>query len=217
MILRTWGHSCVSIEDDACTVVLDPGVWSTTAEPLGRATAVLVTHDHVDHLDTAAVLVALDASPALRVWGPSSVVTALLAAGAPQDRLHTVAAGESFDAGGVAVRALGGAHAVVHADLPAAANLGYVLAGVYHPGDSVVRPGEPVEVLLAPVAGPWLRLADAVDLVREAHPEVVVPIHDAVLSDVGTGLVDRVLGGLTGIAVSRMAVGGSRQLRAGTA
>jgi len=116
----------------------------------------------------------------------------------------------------VPVRALGGEHAVVHADLPVAANLGYVLAGVYHPGDSVVRPGERVQVLLAPVAGPWLRLADTVDLVREVQPEVLVPIHDAILSEVGTGLVDRVLGGLTGMTVSRMRVGEQLELHAGT-
>lgn len=216
MILRTWGHACVSIEHDGGGVVIDPGVWSTTAEPLGRATAVLVTHDHADHLDPAGLVAALERVPSLRVWGPASVVATLLAAGAPADRLQVVATGDTFDAGGVPVRALGGEHAVVHADLPVAANLGYVLAGVYHPGDSVVRPGEPVQVLLAPVAGPWLRLADTVDLVREVQPEVLVPIHDAILSEVGTGLVDRVLGGLTGMTVSRMRVGEQLELRAGT-
>ncbi len=214
MILRTWGHACVSIEHHAGSVVVDPGVWSATSEPLGSATAVLVTHDHVDHLDPAAVLGALERTPGLAVWGPSSVVATLRDAGAPSDRLHEVVAGESIEVGGLVVRAVGGSHAVVHPDLPVAMNLGYVLAGVYHPGDSVDRPGEPVEVLLAPVAGPWLRLADAVDLVREVHPQVVVPIHDAVLSEAGLGLVDRMLAGLTGGPVTRMAVGESRELAA---
>jgi L-ascorbate metabolism protein UlaG (beta-lactamase superfamily) len=216
-VLRSWGHSCVSVEGAGHVVVLDPGVWSETAEVLSRATAILVTHDHADHLDHSAVVTALDAVPGLSVWGPSSVIAVLSGAGAPAARLNEVAAGDDVDANGVQVRAVGGAHAVVHADLPVAANLGYVLAGVYHPGDSVLPPGEPVEVLLTPVAGPWLRLADAVDLVRAARPEVVVPIHDAVLSPHGTGLVDRVLAGLIGMSVSRMAVGESRPLRSATA
>lgn len=214
MILRVWGHACVSVEDAEHVVVLDPGVWSSTAEVLGRATAVVVTHDHADHLDLGAVVALLGAAPGPGVWGPATVVAALAGAGAPLARLHEVVAGESFDAAGVAVRAVGGSHAVVHPDLPVAVNLGYVLAGVYHPGDSVVPPGERVEVLLAPVAGPWLRLADAVDLVREVRPELVVPIHDAVLSPEGLGLVDRVLGGLVGIPLRRLGVGESQPLRA---
>lgn len=207
MILRTWGHSCVSLEDEEHCLVLDPGTWSRSADVLARATAVLVSHDHADHLDVAAVLQALDASPGLEVWGPSSVHATLVEAGAPPGRVHAVVAGTLVEAAGVRVRAVGGAHAQVHPDVPVAPNLGFLVAGVYHPGDSVEPPEEPVEVLLAPVAGPWLRLADTVDLVRAVRPRVVVPIHDAILSTQGQALVDRVLGALGGCPVTRLAVG----------
>src|SRR5689334_17707999 len=43
-------HSCVRIEDTGRVLVIDPGVWSEPGALLG-AHAVLVTHEHVDHVD----------------------------------------------------------------------------------------------------------------------------------------------------------------------
>jgi len=216
MKVHAWGHACVSLEDDRVCIVLDPGVWSDAADVLGRASVVLVTHDHADHLDVERLCSVLHERPELHVWGPASVRDALLAAGAPSNQVTELVAGERVDLDGVEVRTVGGTHAVVHPDLPLAANLGYLVAGVYHPGDSVFAPGEPIEVLLTPVAGPWLLLADAIDMVRACSPQVVVPIHDAILSANGQGLVDRVLGGLCGAPVRRLAPGESLDLHEAT-
>ena len=43
-----------------------------------------------------------------------------------------------------------------------------------------------------------MKLAEAVDYLRQIGPEVVVPIHDAILSDAGTALMDRVVTSLAG-------------------
>ena len=213
MKLYAWGHACVSLEDERACIVLDPGVWSDIVDVLARATAVMVTHDHADHLHVEQLRAVLQERPELHVWGPSSVRDALVGAGVATEQVHELAAGDRIDLDGVEVTAVGGTHAVVHPDLPPAANLGYLVAGIYHPGDCVLPPGVPIELLLTPVAGPWLLLADAVDLVRAAAPQVVVPIHDAILSSAGQELVDRVLGGLGGVPVTRLASGESLDLR----
>ncbi|NMR21545.1 MBL fold metallo-hydrolase [Cellulomonas fimi] len=194
MELTRLGHACVRLERDGARLVIDPGVWSAPDAAEG-ADAVLVTHEHVDHVDVGRLREALDARSALEVWAPQPVVDALCAdAEHLRARVHAAAHGDVLDAGGFEVEVFGETHALVHPDLPRIANVAYLVGGVLHPGDSFTEPGRPVEVLLLPVAAPWLRLADAVDYARAVAARRVVPIHDAMLSDVGVGVVDRLLG-----------------------
>jgi len=165
---------------------------------------VLVTHEHADHVVPAALRDALAARPTLEVWAPAGIVTTLTE-GAPElvDRVHAATAGDAFEAAGFAGEVFGELHAVVHPDVPRVANVAYLLDGaVLHPGDSFTVPPRPVDVLLVPVAAPWLRLA--------------VPIHDALCSPAGLGLVDRLLGphgiGIGGAEYRRPADGGSMSL-----
>ena len=83
-------------------------------------------------------------------------------------------------------RRIGREHAVIHPDIPRVANVGYLVGGrLFHPGDALTEPGEPVEVLAAPAGAPWLLLADAVDYLRRVGPRVAVPVHEKVLSEAG--------------------------------
>jgi L-ascorbate metabolism protein UlaG (beta-lactamase superfamily) len=50
MQLTKLGHSCVRLRKDSGTLVIDPGVWSGPDTLVG-VNAVLVTHEHADHLD----------------------------------------------------------------------------------------------------------------------------------------------------------------------
>ena len=49
MRITKFGHACVRIEHDGQVLVIDPGGWSEP-EAVDGATAVLVTHEHPDHL-----------------------------------------------------------------------------------------------------------------------------------------------------------------------
>lgn len=211
------GHACVLIEHAGRQLVGDPGTFSDLSV-LDSAEAVLITHDHVDHLDAPGLLAALAVHPHLEVRAPEGVVAQLAEAGAPADRVHAVAPGGAFEAAGLEVRVLGGAHAVIHPDVPRAANVAYLIgdgaALVLHPGDSFTEPPATVEVdvLLVPVAGPWMQVAEAIDYVRAVRPRLAVPIHDAILSERGHALVDRLVGGLGGAEYRRVAPGESIEL-----
>jgi len=185
MRLIKYTHACVRLERDGSVLVIDPGVFSE-AEALAGATAVLVTHEHPDHLDEASLRAACAADPQLRVFTNAELAGKL--EGLP---VTAVGVGEEFTAAGFRVRAYGGQHAEVYAGLPGIANLGYLVEdAVYHPGDSVSPPDAPVRVLLVPVSGPFLKLSEAIDLVRTVKPDLAVPIHDILLSDTGRSLVD---------------------------
>lgn len=208
--ISSWGHSCIRLERDGRRLVLDPGSFSDLSV-LDDADAVLVTHEHPDHVDPARLAAVVGDRPALRVWAHADVVRQLVEAGADAERVRAVAAGDAFDAAGFDVRVLGERHAVIHPDVPVPANLAFLVDGaVLHPGDALVVPPADarVDLLLVPVAAPWLKVAEAVDYVRAVGPRVAVPIHDAILSDPGRALCDRLVGGLGGADEYRRIVPG---------
>jgi len=206
MRVTSHGHACVALHHGGHVVVLDPGVYSDAAGALRDADTVLITHLHPDHVDPSALGAALAARGGLTVWAPESVVAGLRPV-VPDDaatRLRVVSPGDRITLGGLVVVVGGGQHAVIHRDVPRIANVTYLVradgATLLHPGDSFDAPGTDVlggrrlDVLLAPVSAPWLKLAETIDFVRALDPRVVVPIHDAILSDAGHGLVHRLLG-----------------------
>ena len=192
--LSRWGHSCIRLDRGDDRLVIDPGAFSDAAGALDGVAAVLVTHEHADHLATEPVVAA-----GVDVWGPQPALDLLAAAGAPNERLHAVRAGDTVQAGGFEIAVLGEWHALIHADVPRAENVGYLVAGVLHPGDAYVDPqGGAVDVLLTPVGGPWLKIGEVVDYVRSVAPGRVVVIHDAQLSAPGLGLASSLVGRLGG-------------------
>ncbi len=111
MRLTKYTHACVRLDDGDRSLVIDPGVFSEAAVALDGADAVLITHEHADHLDEAAVRAAAAANPELRIWAPAGVAATLADLG---DRVTASAPGESFEAAGFSVRTFGGQHAVIH-------------------------------------------------------------------------------------------------------
>ena len=183
MQLTKFSHSCVRLERDGAVLVIDPGAFSER-EALDGVDAVLLTHEHVDHLDVEALADALGKRPSVTVYTHPEVVPKLAAlAGA----VTTVESGQSFSAAGFAVTAYGGWHAVIHPEIPRVVNLGYLVEdSVYHPGDSFDVPeGTQVDTLFVPVSGPWLKLAEAVDFVRAVAPRQAYAMHDSLLAEPG--------------------------------
>jgi L-ascorbate metabolism protein UlaG (beta-lactamase superfamily) len=193
MKLTKYTHACVRLEKDGRVLVLDPGAFSETAEALDGAHAVLITHEHADHIDVPAVAAALGDNAGLELFAPVGVAQNVRKE-APDaaDRVHAVEAGTAFDAAGFAVRSFGGQHALIHPQIPVVANIGYLVdENVYHPGDSFIIPdGISVRTLLVPVHAPWNKVSEVVDFVIGVRAERAFAIHDGLLNDTGLGLVE---------------------------
>jgi L-ascorbate metabolism protein UlaG (beta-lactamase superfamily) len=191
MELIKYGHACVVLSDGDRRLVVDPGGF-TEASALDGATAVLVTHEHADHFVPDRLRAAMDADPALEVWTNSSVAAQLEGLGS---RVHVVGHGDAVTVAGFDVHVHGELHAQVHPEIPRISNVGFLVDGqVFHPGDALTVPDEPVTTLLLPVHAPWSKVAEVIDYVRAVHADQAFAVHDVMLSDTGLGTVARLLG-----------------------
>lgn len=179
MRLTKLGHACVRLEKDGATLVIDPGIWSGP-DAIDGAGAVLITHEHPDHVDAAAVRAALDADADLELWTNAVVARQFSEYGG---RIHAVRQGDTIDCAGFGVHVYGTDHAVLHRDVPVVANVGFLVDGeVFHPGDALTVPEDPVNTLLLPANAPWLKVSEMVDYAREVAPRRAYAIHDGLLN-----------------------------------
>ena len=173
MKLTKYSHACVRLEGPGGVLVIDPGIWAEPDALIG-ADAILVTHEHSDHVDVE------------RLAGLRIPVHAPAGAKIPGLSFSGLAAGDEVDLAGFRVTAVGGRHALIYEGQPDCANLGYVIDdALYHPGDSVVRPGRPIETLLVPAQGSWLKTSEALDFMRAVGPRRAFAIHDGALNERG--------------------------------
>jgi len=188
MQLTHFGHSCLLAEFDDTRLLFDPGTFAHGFEGITGLSAILLTHQHPDHVDTTRLPSLLEGNPDAALYADPQT-TALL--GAPCRAVHV---GDELRIGGLTVRAVGGRHAVIHPEIPVIENISYLVddgdqrGRLMHPGDALFVPDEPVDVLAVPAAAPWMRISEAVDYLRAVAPAHAVPIHQGIITPDGRGI-----------------------------
>ena len=190
------GHSCVLVEAGDARLLVDPGAFTPGWEVLDGLDAVLVTHEHADHLDVDRLPALLERSPGARLVVEPGVASRLRGS-VPRD-VEALAAGSSTTIGAVTVTGVGGRHAVIHQDVPRIGNVGLLITAdgeptLYHPGDMLDDVPGGVGVLAVPINAPWCAVKETIEFARAAAAPVAFPIHDALLSPTGRGLYQRLV------------------------
>lgn len=182
MTIKKYLHSCLLIEENGKKLLIDPGAFSfiekkVRPEDIGRPDAVLITHKHLDHYFPDALRALGRGVP---IVASKEIVEPLRADGFAAE---TIADGKVRAEAGFTIKALKAPHEEIPAELPH--NQAFLINGtLLHPGDSLSVSGiKTCGVLALPVAGPWMRLVDALAFAKKLKPKHVIPIHDAIIKD----------------------------------
>ncbi len=184
MKITKYGHCCLLIESQGLRLLTDPGAYSIIPEHIQGIDAVLITHEHADHLHMDALKSVLAASPASEVITNSGV--GKLLRGESINFRIVEEADEYLLQGKVRIRGFGREHAEIYRTVPPVYNTGYLIDKIFfYPGDAFTQPHQQIQCLALPVAGPWLTIAQAIDYARAVNPKRCFPVHDGNLKTAG--------------------------------
>lgn len=178
-------HASLVLSHSGEVVYVDPVGGAARYASLARPTAILVTHEHGDHFDTATLeeLVGTDPVPMVVARGVMAKLTGHLAANA-----RAVGYGDTIELGGLPVRVIE-AYNTTPERLkyhPKGLGNGYVISfggtQIYVAGDTEPNPDmlalRDIDVAFLPMNLPYTMVAaQAAEAVKIFRPRIVYPFH----------------------------------------
>lgn len=205
MKLTKYQHACFVIGLNEQAIVIDPGEFTKDFITPNNVAGVVATHQHGDHIDINILTDIVRRYPEVSIFTTADTDLSLK---------HSVATPAStVTIGKFSLLFGGGDHAIIDSSIPRVHNISvHINDLVYYPGDSFTVSTKPVKILMLPVAAPWMKISEALDFVRATKPQQVIPTHDAILSEAGQAIADRLVGNLCtelGITYTRLSSGES--------
>jgi L-ascorbate metabolism protein UlaG (beta-lactamase superfamily) len=194
--VKKLGHCCLVIEVGGLRIMTDPGNYTTAQDDEHNIDIILITHEHTDHLHIDSLNKVLANNPSAIVYTNSTVGKLLDAATPTAIPYQIVAHGDRIEVKGkngdvgmsrtASIEGFGKDHAPIYKTVEMVENTGYMIADrLFYPGDAFHNPGKPIDVLALPVAGPWMKISEAIDYAQIVKPKACFPVHDGNLKTFG--------------------------------
>jgi L-ascorbate metabolism protein UlaG (beta-lactamase superfamily) len=209
VVLVWFGQASIALRLGGATVLVDPFLSPHperlvpppfAAEEARRVDLVLITHDHLDHLDEVALPAIAAASPDAIMVVPEEIVDRVAELGIERERVRGLSSDGRTEIGAVAVDAVPACHGVEMTDAYRLGPFrGYVVSAggvcVYHAGDTVLFDGLlerlrelRVHLALLPINGRDderhalgivgnMDAREAAQLARDMGADAAVPLH----------------------------------------
>lgn len=171
MKITKYLHSCLLVEDQENTVLIDPGNYTyedhaLDINKLKQLDYILITHSHPDHCHLPFIKELVAKFPDVQIMSNPTVAWLL----SPEGITVRTEATDSI-----------GMETVPHEklwDKEAPENTIFtVFNKLTHPGDTF-QVSHTTDVLALPLQSPWGSTAAAVSLAVKLKPKVIIPIHD---------------------------------------
>jgi L-ascorbate metabolism protein UlaG (beta-lactamase superfamily) len=188
MKLSHLGHSTVLVDVAGVRILIDPGNYSSLWHHLSGLDAIVVTHQHADHVDPQWAPTLLAGNPGAKILVEPGVPDVVDLEGAvrwPQGEVQRI--------GQARLESVGGRHAVIHRDIPRVGNIGLVVSApgeprFFHPGDALDTCPEGVDVAAIPIHAPWCAMKETIDFTRSLGAPQGFFIHEALINESGWAL-----------------------------
>lgn len=181
-------HSCLLIEKGTDKLLFDPGKFSfiegkITPQQFQGLTAIILTHQHPDHVETGALKTILQHNPSAVIFTNAETQAVLTSVNLSAELFET----GTRNLGSFQVEAFPAPHSAILGS-PAPQNTAYLVDKVLlNPGDSfadeVVESVRNPPLLALPVTAPWTTELSVADFVRRIAPQRVLPVHDGYAKD----------------------------------
>ncbi len=174
-------HSCLVVEEGGDKILFDPGMFSfmqgqVTPDAFNDVGTIIITHNHPDHVDVAALQKIVELSGAMVITN-SETQDALTKGG-----IESIVLDEgSYQSKDFTIRALPANHAkILSPTLPQ--NTAYIINDSFlNPGDSFATLPPTlrgIKALALVVAAPWTTEVVTAKFAETIAPQMVIPVHD---------------------------------------
>lgn len=175
MKVTKYPQSCLILEKSGKRAIIDPGSLVSAkfkVENLLPIDLILITHEHIDHVDPK-LLNEILASKKVPVIANKSTANIL-----GERVTKIVEEGETLNIEGFEITARELPHSLMVDGSEGPQNTGYVIdKNFFHPGDGINLSSLKVETAAIPIAGPDISPKDVASFIKQLECKTVIPIH----------------------------------------
>ncbi len=190
MKIVKYEHSTILLEKGNERIIFDPVEITKSLPVFENIAAIIITHRHSDHCQPNVIEKIINNNHTAKLFTTQDTISNL-----PNFNPTVVKDGDTVEIGGFKLQFFGKNHASIDGTIPCE-NIGTVIDDTLaNPGDSFDIPPVKTPVLLVPIAAPWCKALDAIEYINKVKPDIVTPVHDALLSDFGQEVFYKVICG----------------------
>lgn len=187
MTITKLGHCCLLVETKGIRILTDPGNYSDAQNNQKDIDFILISHEHTDHLHVDSLRIVLKNNPTAKIITNAAVGKILEKETIPCEIIGHAKATKMNE---VLLVGWGTKHEPIYKTVENVENTGFIIDDrFFYPGDAFTllerENGKEIEILALPVAGPWMKISEAVDYALKVRPKKCFPVHDGNLKTFG--------------------------------